>query len=302
MAINENMKNELTIEKLAKLIDAGTKIYKVDELNGKMQIIEGVAFTNDEPNILISKYRISFTDELKTLIETSKFQDSLYRPVKRGVILIDIVDYSKGNSLYFASILTVFNTILNHIILKLKNINKLIEQIIPSGDGCYLVFNENINNDFFKIVLIIINEMNNFQDDVLKKFSENRDSKNKLHLRISCTLGETDFFYDISGNRNCYGIGLNEASRILFSGQNEILTKYSNEDSLDSVFFDKTVLNQASSLIKSLTKNSSYFPTIKDLGYIADKHDKKRQIWWLKDLPLDRTIDLYFNKSGNKSH
>lgn len=213
MAINENMKNELTIEKLAKLIDAGTKIYKVDELNGKMQIIEGVAFTNDEPNILISKYRISFTDELKTLIETSKFQD-----------------------------------------------------------------------------------------DVLKKFSEKHDSKNKLHLRISCTLGETDFFYDISGNRNCYGIGLNEAARILFSGQNEILTKYSNEDSLDSVFFDKTVLNQASSLIKSLTKNSSYFPTIKDLGYIADKHDKKRQIWWLKDLPLDRTIDLYFNKSGNKSH
>ena len=297
------MKNELTIKKLARLIDAGTKIYKVDESNGKIQIIEGIAFANDESNILISKYRISFTDQLKTFIETNKFQDSLYRPIKRGVILIDVIDYSKGDSLYFASILTVFNTILNHIILKLKNIDKLVEQIIPSGDGCYLVFNENINDDFFKIVLIIINEMNNFQDDVLKKFSKKRDSNNKLHLRISCTLGETDFFYDISGNRNCYGIALNETARILTSGQNEILTKYPNENSLDSVFFDETVLNQASSLIKSLNKNSSYVPTIKDLGYVADKHNKERKIWWLKDLPMDRSIDLYFdNKWNNKSH
>jgi len=182
------------------------------------------------------------------------------------------------------------------IILKLKTINKLIEQIIPSGDGCYLVFNENINDSFFKIVMIILNEMNNLQDDILKKHSKEQRSDNKLHLKISCTLNETDFFYDIAGNRNCYGIALNEAARILNSAQNEISMKYPNVGYLDSVFFDKTVVGQANSLIKSFNKNSQYNPSIKYLGYIPDNHMKKRQIWWLKDLPMDRSIDLYFDK------
>ncbi len=287
------MNAKITIEKLINLINRGTKIYKIDKPNERIEIIEGIVFDNDGPHVLISKYQIAFTDQLKALIETDKFQDAIFRPRNRGVMLIDIVDYSKGNSLYFASLLTVFNTILHQVILKLKTINKLVEQIVPSGDGCYLVFNENINNSFFKIVLIILNEMNNLQDDILEKHLRIRKSDKKLHLRISCTLNETDFFYDISGNRNCYGIALNEASRILHSAQNEIAAKFPNEDSFDSVFFDKTVVGQANSLIKSLNKNSQYNVSIIDLGYISDKHVIERQIWWMKDLPLNRSIDLY---------
>ena len=206
------------------------------------------------------------------------------------------MDYSKGNSLQLAAILTVFNAVINHILFKLKSINRLAEQIIPSGDGCYLIFNENLNHSFFKIVLIIINEMNNLQNDILRKFSQSLNFDYKLHLRISCTLNETDFFYDIAGNRNCYGIALNEAARILTSGQNEILMRYPNENSINSVFFDKTVLNQASSLIKKLNNNSLYNPSIIDLGNVSDKHGMKRNIWWLKDLPLDKSINLYNNQ------
>jgi len=290
------MRAKITIAKLTDLVEKGTKIYKVDEFNETIQIIEGIVFNKNEPNILISKYRISFTGQLKALIKTNKFQDAMFRPVKRGVLLIDIVDYSKGNSLYFASILTVFNTILHHVIVKLKTINKLVEQIIPSGDGCYLVFNENINNSFFKIVLIILNEMNNLQDDILEKHLKIQNSDNKLHLRISCTLNETDFFYDISGNRNCYGIALNEASRILYSAQNEISAKYPNEDSFDSVFFDETVEEQAKSLINSLNKNGLHNVSVIDLGRISDKHAIERQIWWMKNLPLNRSVDLYIDE------
>ncbi len=287
------MRAKITIEKLTDLVEKGAKIYKVDEFNKTIQIIEGIVFNKNEPNILISKYGIRYTRGLKAFIKTNKFQDAMFRPVKRGVLLIDIVDYSKGNSLYFASLLTVFNKVLHHVIVKLKTINKLVEQIIPSGDGCYLVFNENINNSFFKIVLIILNEMNNLQDDILENHLKIRNTDNKLHLRISCTLNETDFFYDISGNRNCYGIALNEASRILHLAQNEIAAKYPNEDSSNSVFFDETVTEQANSLIKSLNKNSSYNVSVIDLGRISDKHVIERQIWWMKDLPLNKSIDLY---------
>jgi hypothetical protein len=287
------MRKKITIDKLTDLIEKGTKIYKIDESNETIQIIEGIVFNKNEPNVLISKYNIRFTNRLKALIETNKFQDAMFRPVKRGVLLIDIVDYSKGNSLYFASILTVFNTILHHIIVRLKTINKLVEQIIPSGDGCYLVFNENINDSFFKIVLIVLNEMSNLQDDILEKHLKLQNFHNKLHLRISCTLNETDFFYDISRNRNCYGIALNEAARILDAAQNEISLNYPNEDSIDSVFFDETVVEQANSLIKVLNEKGMSKATIKDLGHISDKHLIKRQIWWMKDLPLNRSLDLY---------
>ncbi|NJO88955.1 MAG: hypothetical protein HC831_08350 [Chloroflexia bacterium] len=73
----------------------------------------------------------------------------------------------------------------------------------------------------------------------------------------------------------------------------KIATKYPNEDSFDSVFFDETVVEQANSLIKSLNKNSHYHVSIIDLGLISDKHVIERQIWWMKDLPLNRSIDLY---------
>lgn len=292
------MKGKITIKTLIEKIDTGTTIYKIDEQNSKIHLIEGIVVSNENPNILISKYKIDFTKELKDFIATNKFQNASYKPVKRGVILIDIVGYSKGNSLYFAAILTVFNTIINHTLRKLKTINKLVEQIIPTGDGCYLVFNENQNQSFFKIVLIIINEMNNQQNDILKKFSKKQNSENNLHLRISCTLNETDFFYDVAGNRNCYGIGLNEASRILTSGQNEVLKKFPNANTFDSVFFDKTVLNQAISLTKKLGNNYLHKTSILDLGQVADKHNVKRNIWWLKNLHLDNSIDLYFDGKG----
>lgn len=115
------MEAKITIEKLTDLVKKGAKIYKVDELNETVQIIEGIVFNKNAPNILISKYGVSFTRQLKAFIKTNRFQDAMFRPVKRGVLLIDIVDYSKGSSLYFASLLSVFNKVLHHVIVKLKN-------------------------------------------------------------------------------------------------------------------------------------------------------------------------------------
>jgi len=278
------MKNSITYKYLCELVKSGTKIYQISESSGEVEIIEGIVFSKHNPEILVSKYNIDFSVSLKKFIKTLKFQDALYKPKKRGVVLIDVADYSKGDSLYFASILTVFNTLINNIINLLETKNKLVEQIIPTGDGCYLVFNETMNNDFFKIVLMIINEMNKLQSSILRKFSKKSTFYNKLHLRISCTLNDTDFFRDVARNRNCYGIGLNEAERILDSGQNEVLLKYPEQHSLDSVFYDETVLDQAKNLLIELKEKSNYKPEIQNLGPLTDKHGIKRNIWWLKNL------------------
>jgi hypothetical protein len=278
------MLDRITYKSLYDFVKSGAKIYKISESSGEIEIIKGIVFLKHNPEILISKYKIEFSVSLKKLIQSKKFQDALYKPKTRGVVLIDVADYSKGDSLYFASILTVFNTLINNIVNLLETKNKLVEQIIPTGDGCYMVFNESMNSDFFKIVFMIINEMNKLQSSILKKFSKKSTFQNKLHLRISCTLNETDFFRDVAGNRNCYGIGLNEAERILDSGQNEVLFKYPDQHSLDSVFFDETVLDQAKNILESLKEKTNHKPEIKNLGVLNDKHGIKRNIWWLKSL------------------
>ncbi len=277
---------------IEELIDSGVKIHKLDKLKQKISLIEGLVISDNEPKILISNYKFKQDALFDTLEQSSKFEHALYNPIFKGVILIDVADYSKGNSLYFAAILATFSKLINTLIKKLKDEDALLDQIIPTGDGCYLVFNEKLNNSFFKIVLIILHEMNELQNQILKKYSKDRHHINKLHLRISCTLNEIDYFYDVAGNRNCYGLALNEASRILKLGQNFIYQNYPEGNSLDSVFFDKTVLAQANSLDKKLQKNHKVKSIINYLGKVTDKHGLDREIWWMKYSWMDFPINL----------
>jgi hypothetical protein len=88
---------------------------------------------------------------------------------------------------------------------------------------------------------------------------------------------------------------LNEAERILDTGQNEIFIKYPDQHSLDSVFFDETVLDQAQNLIKGLKENTNYKPEIKNLGCLNNKHGIKRNIWWLMNLSSIKITDRIEN-------
>ena len=130
-----------SISSLKEIIDRGMKIYHVDEGNGKIQIIEGIEIKNGNTEVLVSSYKLDLTDELKNYIQSDKFQNALFKPKKRGVVLIDIVGYSKGNTFYQASALSIFNQVIKLSLSKsyLLSNEKYVEQIIPTGDGCYIV-------------------------------------------------------------------------------------------------------------------------------------------------------------------
>jgi hypothetical protein len=282
------------VKNLNQIIDTGIKLYSVDEENQKIEIINGIEITDQKTDVLISSHKINFDEELKTFIKTDKFQNALFKPAYRGILLIDITGYSKGDTLYQAAVLTIFNQVIKLSIDALKQFSKgpIVEQIIPTGDGCYIVFNEGINEKFFRAILTINSEMNSIQNRILDKFLKDNKNYDKLHIRIGCTLHETDFFYDAAGNRNCYGVGMNEAARILSCGQKEAETRFPGASTIDSLFFDETIYSQAKPLIELLQRIVKKVELV-ELGEVADKHGIKRKIWWLKNIPKNLAFNLF---------
>jgi len=282
------------VKKLNQVIDTGIKLYSVDEENEKIDVINGLEISEQKTDVLISSHKINFDDELKVFIKSEKFQNALFKPALRGIILIDIAGYSKGNTLYQAAVLTIFNQVIKQSLDALQQFTNgvIVEQIIPTGDGCYIVFNEGLNEKFFRAVLTINSEMNSIQNRILDKFEKDNRKYEKLHLRIGCSLNETDFFYDASGNRNCYGTGMNEAARILTYGQKEAEAKYPGANTFDSLFFDESIFSQAKPIIDLLKKIIKNVDLV-ELGDIADKHGMRRKIWWLKNVPKHLAFNLF---------
>lgn len=282
------------IKNLNQIIDTGIKLYSVDEENQKIEIIGGLEITEEKTDVLISAHKIKFDEELKEFVKTDKFKNALFKPAYRGIILIDIAGFSKGDTLYQAAVLTIFNQVIKQSLDALKQFSKgpIVEQIIPTGDGCYIVFNEGINEKFFRAILTINSEMNTMQNRILEKFSKDNKKCDKLHIRLGCTLNETDFFYDAAGNRNCYGTGMNEAARVLTYGQNEVETRYPGTNTFDSIFFDETIFSQAKPIIDLLKRIKRDIEFI-ELGEVSDKHGMTRKIWWVKNLPRHLAFNLF---------
>lgn len=282
------------IDNLNNIIDSGIKIHSVDEEKQQISIIGGVEVTGDKSSVLISSHNISFDDELKAFLTTPKFQNSLFSPGHRGIILLDIAGFSKGDTLHQAAVLTVFNQVVKHTldIIKEYSDRQLVEQVIPTGDGCYIVLNECINEKFFKAFLTINSAMHTVQNRILERFSKDNRSCEKLRIRTGCTINETDFFYDASGNRNCYGTGMNEAARILSYGQKTAETLFPGSETYDTIFFDDSIFHQAKPMI-DLMKRLKRDIELVDLGEVADKHGITRRIWWLKNIPRYLSFNLF---------
>jgi len=134
--------------------------------------------------------------------------------------------------------------------------------------------------------------MNVVQNHVLKEFGRNYKVGKRINLRVGCTLDETDFFYDLVGNRNCYGVGMNETNRILTYGQKTVKEKYKNESTDDSIFLGESAFSQAERLYQHLKKIDNNIK-IDFLGDIKDKHDKSRKIWWMRGGSKNIAISLY---------
>lgn len=285
------------IDQIREVIRMGMKILSSEEDKGKVNkinIITGIDMTVSPPQVLVSSISLKSCSETEEFLSSAFFQKAIYRPVKRGIVLLDVVGYSKGDNLMQAAFLSIFNSAIKYAldINKISSNGEYIEQIIPTGDGCYIIFKESINDRFFKVVFSLISAMNVVQNHVLKEFGRNHKVGERINLKVGCTLEETDFFYDLAGNRNCYGVGMNETSRILTYGQKTVENKYKNESTDDSIFLGENVFSQAEQLYQHIKKIDNNIK-MDFLGDIKDKHDKSRKIWWMRGGSKNIAISLY---------
>ena len=274
--------SEDVVEKIRVLLELGGKISKINDTGSEIDIdiITGLDQTGSELEAIPITWRLPASKELKEFLDCDFVKDAIYNPTVRGIVLIDMVGYSKGDTPVQAFFLTVFKSSIKNT-LKPPFLDRAnLQLIIPTGDGCYIVFNECLNEKFLSYVFPIFAEFKRIQRLMNEKSGCPVSGSNEIHLRIACELGETDFFYDINKNKNCYGDGMNEAARILSCGQAEV----GGRASRDSIFFGEKVANQAERLRHQYSATGHELE-ITNLGLLHDKHCKSRNVWWMRNLP-----------------
>lgn len=272
------------IDLLRKIIDRGAKIYGIQTINVgtvpeiEMKLIMGIDENDPQQTATPATIRLSYSTELKNFLDSDEVKDSIFSPKTRGIALIDIVDYSKKSIEIQAILLMTLNSALSACYNSPLFNRKDVELVIPTGDGCYLVFNERVNDRFLILALIFFREFKRLLALSNRSAGCSNTSKNENFLRIGCDLGETDFFRDINQNSNCYGPGMNETSRILSCGSAKL--KADDKDSRDCVFLGASLFPQASTLKEK-------YPKIRldHLGYLQDKHCVSRDVYWMRNIP-----------------
>lgn len=270
------------VEKIRVLLELGGKISKINDTGSEIDIdiITGLDQTGSELEAIPITWRLPASKELKEFLDCDFVKDATYNQTVRGIVLIDMVGYSKGDTPVQAFFLTVFKTSIKNTLKPPFFNRENLQLIVPTGDGCYIVFNECLNENFLSYVFPIFAEFKRIQRLMNEKSGCPVSENNEIHLRIGCELGETDFFYDINKNKNCYGDGMNEAARILSCGQAEV----GGRASRDSIFFGEKVANQAERLRHQYSA-TGHEMEITNLGLLYDKHCKSRNVWWMRNLP-----------------
>lgn len=278
------MRND--IRKINKLIRSGVKIFSVNPDNRSVNFLECVIIEEGKTKPFFNSILVKDEENFAALQRLKRYRDSIFAPINRGVLLIDVAGYSRHDTLYQASVLSLFNQAIRKSLRRFKSFHgkNCLEQVIPTGDGCFIIFNECLNPNFLKAAFTIFSEMNKVQDVLVGKYACEPNACEKVYLRFSCTIDQTDFFVDPTGRRNCYGKGMNEAERILKLGQEKALAGGPEQKTYDSFFIDSGLASQAEELFK-LLKSKNHNPAFTDLGIVEDKHGIMRNIIWLHDLP-----------------
>lgn len=272
------------ISQLRQRIAQGAKIVVSPTINTDnmshvlIQIIWGIDETDSNNTAIPIKVTLPYSDELKKFLDSDEIKDSIFCPKMRGIALIDIVDYSKKSIEIQAVLLMTLNMSLlacyNHPLFNSED----VELVIPTGDGCYLVFHERVNDRFLRLVLIFFRKFKSLLGSLNQSAGCSNLPQNENFLRIGCDLGVTDFFIDVNQSRNCYGPGMNETARVLSCGTSKL--KNDDKNSNDSVFLGASLHPQACSLQKKYSKIEMDY-----LGYLSDKHCVSRDVYWMRNIP-----------------
>jgi len=229
-------------------------------------------------------------------LQSRAVQEKLLRPQVRGIVLLDVVGYSRRDTRGQAAILTLLNDAIQSTLRhqNLFSVAKTVEQIIPTGDGCYVVFHESLNDRFVRVVTGIRAGLFCKQFRMFKKTGHQGHFREKVQVTMACHLGEVDFFVDAAGNRNCYGTGMNDTARILDLGKRAAGQQFAGSSTAGTVFVSRAALPQAMFVTENLNKLcGSDEANVTVLGTFVDKHGFDHQISWLTGLSNNLVLPFH---------
>jgi len=250
-------------------------------------VVRGLSL-GDEPSVLADALRFLSSPELSAFLATPEIQQKLFRPTKRGIVLVDVAGYSKFDTRGQSGILTIFYEGLQ--LAKFSNDlfsrDPSIDQIVPTGDGCFIVFKPSVTNRILQSVFSIQSSFYCHQKRLLKKCGKAHIT-DVLGIRLACHVGDVDFIIDAAGNRNAYGTGLNETARILQYGCPALEKKLGGDAPTGVAFFSKELDSQAKPLIDYFDRLQLKGEQVKlvDLGKVMAKHDLELELRCFTNLP-----------------
>lgn len=286
------------IERIESMIDYGCKVLNVEESDEYIyiSITKGIDISKGKVDVLAHKEKYSKTDDIMKFLKSDKFIESKFEPKTRGIILVDIVGYSKFEIIAQSAILTLLKRAIKQNIFSIEIGLPFdpVEQIVPTGDGCYIITSEEVAERAHRIAMAVPTFLHVTQNQILcHEFERNHKEGDRIEVRVGCEIGECDFFYDLSGNRNCYGEALNEAARIATYGQKAAENQFPTESTGGTVFFGVKAYESAKPTLDYLNSSLNLDVQVVDLGDVVDKHGKSRKILWVKNLNKYSALQLY---------
>lgn len=278
---------ELDLDGVRRQADTWHKVLSVARECGMVTItvVRGLRIATSPP-IVSDMFQLKSTPELETYLASPEFQRKLFQPSKRGIVLIDVAGYSLHDTLGQSAILTMFYESLQlaEASNDLFSREPSIDQIVPTGDGCFIVFKPQVNDHVFKSVFSIHASFCAYQKRLLKQ-QETRPVNEMLGVRLACHVGDVDFIVDAAGNRNAYGTGLNETARILQYGRASLKKRLGEQDPVSVAFYGSDLNSQADALATYFQRLAGVKLKLTDLGTVSTKHNLKLCLRCLTNLP-----------------
>ena len=263
----------VTFNELEKAVNRSKKIRRITEEEDTLlfEVIAGVGSGQASPLMLVTEWRVQKTAEALDFAKSPAVIEKLYRPEQRGIVLVDVASYSNFPTVAQAGILVM----LDAAIRDACRLNDLfsppsIDRIIPTGDGCYLVFKETARDHVLFAAFNFHACFCSYQRRIRK--GARCETGEGIQLRIAAHIGEVDWIEDPAGNRNSYGTGLNETARILDAGRSKLIDDTGTDPS-SVVFYDSALDPQAKSILERVREAQMGQTRHSYLGEVKAKHD-----------------------------
>lgn len=286
---------QLDLKELRRRASTWHKVLSVTTHESKIfvSVVRGLSLTAG-PSVISEEFQLHATPEIAQYLAAAEFQRKLFRPSKRGIVLVDVAGYSRYDTAGQSAILSMFYESLQWAEFSndLFSGEPSIDQIVPTGDGCFIVFKPEVAESVFKAAFSIHASFCIYQKRLVSK-TKAEVTAETIGIRLACQVGDVDFIVDAAGNRNAYGTGLNETARILQYGRSALRKHLSGQDPVSVAFYRSDLHPQADALARSFRHLPDVQAKLIDLGTVTTKHDHLLQLRCIKDLP--RHILFPFN-------